>query len=212
MLKNKNKPTKIELYAILTGIATACLIISNILAFKTFTFFNIILPCAVIIFPIVYIVDDVLAEIYGFQKARRVIYLGFIMNLVAVILYNIAIILPAPTYFTGSQAFQLVLSNSLRVLIASFTAYFFGSLLNAYVMVYLKEKAEKYLFIRCIVSTLCGEGLDALLFISIVFYGTMPVIALIGMIIAQALFKTIYEVIVYPLTRIVINNIKKLPL
>lgn len=212
MLKNKNKPTKIELYAILTGIATACLIISNILAFKTFTFFNIILPCAVIIFPIVYIVDDVLAEIYGFQKARRVIYLGFIMNLVAVILYNIAIMLPAPTYFTGSQAFQLVLSNSLRVLIASFTAYFFGSLLNAYVMVYLKEKAEKYLFIRCIVSTLCGEGLDALLFISIAFYGTMPVIALIGMIIAQALFKTIYEVIVYPLTRIVINNIKKLPL
>lgn len=212
MLKNKNKPTKIELYAILTGIATACLIISNILAFKTFTFFNIILPCAVIIFPIVYIVDDVLAEIYGFQNARRVIYLGFIMNLVAVILYNIAIMLPAPTYFTGSQAFQLVLSNSLRVLLASFTAYFFGSLLNAYVMVYLKEKAEKYLFIRCIVSTLCGEGLDALLFISIAFYGTMPLIALIGMIIAQALFKTIYEVIVYPLTRIVINNIKKLPL
>lgn len=207
MLQNKIKPNKNEMYAILTGIATTCLIISNILAFKTFTLLDIVLPCAVIIFPIVYIVDDVLAEMYGFQKARKVIYLGFIMNLVAVILYNIAIMLPAPTFFTGAEAFKLVLSNSLRVLTASFTAYFFGSLLNAYVMVYLKKKAEKYLFARCILSTLLGEGLDAILFITIAFYGTMPLITLIGMIIAQALFKTGYEIIIYPLTRAIIKKI-----
>ena len=198
---DKNQFTQTELYALLTGIATATLIISNILAFKTFMFYNIILPCAVIIFPVIYIVDDILAEIYGFKKARRVIYLGFIMNLLAVVLYTIAIALPAPIFFEGSEAFRMVLSNSPRVLIASFTAYFFGSLLNAYVMVYLKEKAEKYLFIRCIVSTI----------ITIAFLGTMPIEALIVMILSQATFKTVYEIIIYPITKIIINSIKKLP-
>ena len=208
---HKEQLTQQELYAILTGIATSTLIISNILAFKTFTFFDIILPCAVIVFPIIYIVNDILAEIYGFRKARRVIFLGFIMNLLAVILYAIAIALPAPVFFEGSEAFRLVLSNSPRVLLASFTAYLFGSILNAYVMTYLKDKAEKYLFIRCIASTICGEGLDAILFITIAFYNTMPITALIIMIISQAAFKTVYEIITYPVTKSVINYIKRLP-
>lgn len=206
-----NKLTQLELYAILTGIATSTLIISNILAFKTFTLYNIILPCAVLIFPVIYIVNDILAEIYGFRKARQVIFLGFIMNLVAVILYTIAIALPAPIFFEGSEAFKLVLSYTPRLLLASFTAYIFGSLLNAYIMTYLKQKAEKYLFIRCILSTLCGEGLDAILFITIAFYNTMPTEALIIMIISQAAFKTLYEIITYPVTKSVMIYIKKLP-
>lgn len=206
-----NQLNQTELFAILTGIATSTLIISNIMAFKTFMFFDLILPCGVIVFPIIYIVDDILAEIYGFEKARQVIYLGFIMNLVAVIMYNIAIMLPAPVFFEGAEAFEMVLGNSFRVLVASFMAYLFGSILNAYVMAYLKQKAEKYLFIRCIVSTICGEGLDAILFITIAFYGSMPLTALIMMIITQATFKTVYEIIVYPLTKLIINYIKKLP-
>lgn len=206
-----NQLNKTELFAILTGIATSTLIISNILAFKTFMFFDFILPCGVLIFPIIYIVNDILAEIYGFKKARHVIYLGFVMNLVAVIVYNIAIMLPAPVFFEGSEAFAMVLSNSFRVLLASFMAYLFGSILNAYVMSYLKQKAEKYLFIRCIVSTICGEGLDAILFITIAFYGAMPLTSLIMMIFTQATFKTVYEIIVYPLTKVIINYIKKLP-
>ena len=86
-----------------------------------------------------------------------------------------------------------------------------GSLLNAYVMVYLKEKAEKYLFVRCVVSTICGEGLDAIIFITIAFIGTMPIEALIVMILSQAMFKTVYEIIIYPVTKTIINSIKKLP-
>lgn len=211
MMIKINQLNQTELFAILTGIATSTLIISNIMAFKTFMFFDLILPCGVIVFPIIYIVDDILAEIYGFEKARQVIYLGFIMNLVAVIMYNIAIMLPAPVFFEGAEAFEMVLGNSFRVLVASFMAYLFGSILNAYVMAYLKQKAEKYLFIRCIVSTICGEGLDAILFITIAFYGSMPLTALIMMIITQATFKTVYEIIVYPLTKLIINYIKKLP-
>ena len=203
--------TKNELYATLTGIFTACLIVSNIIAGKTFDFFSFTLPCAVIIFPIIYIVNDVLAEVYGYEKARRVILLGFFMNLVAVICYNATIWLPAPVFFENSEAFSIVLGSTARLLIASFIAYLVGSLVNAKLMTYLKKWDEEKLFFRCIVSTLFGEGLDALLFITIGFFGTMPTEALLVMIVAQALFKTVYEIIVYPLTRYVIGSVKALP-
>ena len=203
--------TKTELYAILTGVFTACLIVSNIIAGKTFDFFSFTLPCGVIIFPVIYIVNDILAEVYGYQKAKRVILLGFFMNLVAVICYNITIIMPAPVFFTNSEAFSIVLGSTFRLLVASFAAYLAGSLLNAKVMVVLKKKYEDKLFLRCIASTLVGEGLDAIIFIFIGFLGTMPLEALLLMIVAQALFKTIYEIIIYPLTRYVIGHVKRLP-
>ena len=203
--------TKTSLYATLTGVFTACLIISNIIAGKTFDFFSLTLPCGVMIFPVIYIVNDVLAECYGYEKARKVILLGFFMNLIAVICYNVTILLPAPVFFENSDAFSTVLGSTLRLLVASFIAYLAGSRVNAKLMVYLKKWDEDKLFFRCIVSTLFGEGLDALIFISIGFLGTMPFEALVVMIVAQALFKTVYEIIVYPVTRTVIVNIKKLP-
>ncbi len=209
MFKNTDL-TKTDLYAILVGIFCAGLIISNIIASKTFEFFWITLPCGVIIFPLIYIVNDVLAECYGFKKARRAIYLGFFMNLIAIICYNVTMFLPAPAYFTGDGAFHTVLGSTLRLLVASFAAYLIGSLINAKLMVYLKGKYENKLFFRCISSTFAGEGMDALIFITIGFLGTMPVSALLTMIVAQALFKTAYEVVVYPLTRHVIHNVKDL--
>lgn len=203
--------TKTELYAILTGVFTASLIVSNIIAGKTFDFFSFVLPCGVIIFPVIYIVNDVLAEVYGYKKARNVILLGFFMNLVAVICYNITIALPAPVFFENSDAFSVVLGSTFRLLVASFVAYLVGSLVNAKMMVVLKKWDEDKLFLRCILSTLFGEGLDALIFITIGFLGTMPMEALVLMIVAQALFKTVYEIIVYPLTRHVIDSVKALP-
>lgn len=202
--------TKTELYATLTGVFTACLIVSNIIAGKTFDLYSLTLPCAVIIFPIIYIVNDVLAECYGYEKARKVILLGFFMNLVAVIAYNITIILPAPVFFENSSAFNIVLGSTLRLLIASFIAYLVGSLVNAKLMTLLKKWNDDKLFIRCIISTLFGEGLDAIIFITIGFIGTMPTDALLIMIVAQALFKTLYEIIVYPITRSVIVKVKSL--
>ena len=203
--------TKTDLYAILTGVFTACMIVSNIIAGKTFDFFSFVLPCGVVIFPIVYVVNDVLAEIYGYEKARRVIILGFFMNLIAVICYNITIWLPAPVFFENSEAFSVVLGSTFRLLIAGFAAYLVGSLVNARLMVYLKKWDEKKLFVRCILSTLFGEGMDALIFITIGFLGTMPTDALIVMIVAQALFKTAYEIIVYPLTKVVIVRVREMP-
>ncbi|MEG0282562.1 MAG: queuosine precursor transporter, partial [Clostridia bacterium] len=197
-------------YTILTGIFCSCLIISNILAFKVFNIGNIVLPTAVILFPIIYIINDVLAEIYGFNKAKKVIILGFVMNILAVVAYKIAIELPHPIFFKGNEAFALVLSNSFRVLIASLFAYLIGSLTNSFIMVKLKEKCKNSLMFRCVVSTFFGETIDAIIFISIAFFGTMPLKALIIMILSQAIFKTAYEIIVFPITNIIIKNIKKL--
>lgn len=203
--------TKTELYAILSGVFTACLIISNIISGKTFDFFSFTLPCAVVIFPVIYIVNDVLAEVYGYAKARRIILLGFTMNLVAVICYNITIILPAPVFFENSDAFSIVLGSTFRLLVASFIAYLAGSIVNAKLMVMLKKWDDDKLFFRCIVSTMVGESLDAIIFITIAFFATMPTEALLLMIVAQAVFKTVYEIIVYPVTRTVINKVKELP-
>lgn len=205
------KKTKTELYQILTGVFVGCLLISNVLASKTFTIGDIVLPTAVIIFPIVYIVNDVMAEIYGFKKAKSVIMLGFAVNLLAVIAYNIAILLPAPVFATeGAEAFEMVLGSTGRILIASFAAYIVGSLLNSWVMVKMKEKLKDFLMLRCIASTAVGEGMDALIFITISFAGTMPLKDLVIMIIAQAAFKTVFEIIVFPATKKVINKVESL--
>lgn len=203
--------TKTELYAIITGVFTVCLIISNIIAGKTFSFFSFVLPCGVIIFPVVYIINDVLAEIYGYEKARRVILLGFAMNLVAVICFQITIWLPAQSFFENSEAFAVVLGSTWRLLVAGFAAYLVGSLVNAKLMTYLKSWDEDKLFFRCIASTFFGESLDAMVYITLAFFGTMPTEALISMIVVQALFKTLYEIIVYPVTRKVISSVKALP-
>ena len=207
------KTNKTQLYQILTGVFIACLLISNILAAKTFTIGSIVLPTAVIIFPLVYIVNDVLAEIYGFKKTRAIIFLGFALNALAVLAYSVAILLPAPDFASeGAAAFALTLGSTWRVLLASFAAYLVGSIANAKVMEVMKSRnGEKLLMARCILSTLIGEGLDALIFISIAFYGTMPLLSLIVMIAAQAIFKTLYEVVVFPVTVAVIKAVRRLP-
>lgn len=197
---------KTDRLSIISGVFCASLIISNILAFKTFTVLGITLPAAVIIFPVVYITNDVLTEVYGFPKARSVIFTGFAMNLVAVLSYQLAVFLPASNSFTGQQAFSQVLGNSWRVLIASFLAYICGSLLNAKIMDRMKN--GKSLMLRCVLSTLFGESADAVIFITVSFLGTIPASVLCIMILSQALFKTVYEIIVFPITKIVIKKIK----
>ena len=206
------RTTKTQLLQILTGVFVACLLISNVLSAKTFMLGSVVLPTAVIIFPIVYIVNDVMAEIYGFKKARNIIILGFALNAFAVAAYSIAILLPAPAYAAeGAAAFAAVLGSTWRILIASFAAYIVGSLLNAAVMVRMKEKLQQHLMFRCVLSTLIGEGVDAIIFISIAFAGTMPLETLLVMIAAQAAFKTLFEVVFYPLTRFVIKRLEQLP-
>lgn len=123
-------------------------------------------------------------------------------------MYQIAIILPASEYYTANESFKIVLSNTPRILLASFAAFVLGSLLNSYIMVDLKNKYNKSLFVRCIFSTLLGEALDSLVFFAIAFGGQMPISALVVLMINQTLAKTLYEIVIFPVTKFIISYIK----
>lgn len=209
---NKNKVS--TLYMVLVTVYVACLLISNVTAVKTFSLGPFSLPAAVLLFPIVYIVNDLLAEVYGFKKARNAIYLGFLLNLFMVVYFAIAIALPAGPFFGAQKAFAAILGSTPRMLIASLTAYFVGSTLNAKIMVSMRDavdgKGGFALFARCIVSTLFGELCDSLIFITIAFLGSMPITQIFIMVATQALFKTLYELVVFPVTNIVIKKVRSI--
>jgi len=209
-----NKRTISPLYMVLVTVYVACLLISNVTAVKTFSLGPFSLPAAVLLFPVVYIVNDLLAEVYGFKKARLAIYLGFVLNLLMVSYFALTIALPAGPFFGAQEAFATILGSTPRMLIASLTAYFIGSTLNAKIMVSMRNasrgKGGFALFLRCIVSTLFGEACDSLIFITIAFVGSMPYSQILIMVATQALFKTIYEMVVFPVTNIVIKKVRSI--
>jgi uncharacterized integral membrane protein (TIGR00697 family) len=183
---------------------------SNIAASKMFTAGPFTLTAGIILFPVTYIVNDVLSEIYGFKAARFTILLGFAMNLLMVLYFTVTIMLPHPIFWQNQSAYATILGSTPRLFIASMAAYLVGSTLNAKVMVSMRDAAQhgRGLFLRCVLSTLCGEFADSVVFIVLAFAGTMPVSALGLMIITQALLKTLYEVIIFPVTNVVIKKIK----
>lgn len=182
------------------------LIVSNIIANRTFSSVGLTLPSAVIVFPIVYIVNDVMTECFGIKNASKTIIMAFVLNLLAVLFFNIAVHLPTTQDF---QSYNVVLGSTARALVASFVAYLVGSFVNATAMHKMKQNADKQLMLRCVLSTLFGESCDACIFITIMFVGVLPFEAILQMIVAQALCKTIYEIIVYPVTKQVIKKIKQ---
>lgn len=211
----KLKTTKTTLFAILTGIFTACLVVSNILAGRIFDLgiLGLTLAGGFFLFPITYIVNDVMAEVYGYQKFRRVIWLGFFLNLIFVAVYTLINVLPAPVYMQETaDAFQVVLAQTPRLLVASLTAYLLGGLANAKVLdlLHIKDKEERF-GKRAVISTLVGEGIDSIIFTTIAFLFQMPLEALILMIITNAVLKTLYEVACLPITTKVVKWAKSLP-
>lgn len=202
---------KSDLYSVFTGVFVACLLISNILAAKTFTFGSAALPTSIILYPVIYILNDVLVEIYGYRKMRRIIFLGFAMNLLAIVAYSVAILLPSPELSQeAGEAFRMILGDEPRILLACFASYLAGSLLNAKVMEKLKKRYEKQLFLRCITSTFLGESVDSTIFITIVFIGTMPAATLVVTIVCQAMLKVGFEFVLYPATKKVISILKSI--
>lgn len=195
-------------YLISTVLFVTCLLLSNVAAFKMIQVGPFVLTSAVILFPITYIVNDVLAEVYGYEKAKFTIKLGFLMNLLMVVFFAVTIWWPAPVWFEHGSAYALVLGNTPRILCASLIAYLVGNTMNAKVLCKMKASGGKSLFARCFTSTLVGEFLDSIVFITIGFYGVMPNNELLLMIVTQATFKTLYEAIGYPLTKIVIKKVE----
>lgn len=203
---------KVSVLFMLTGILFAsCLLISNILASKIMTIGSWAAPAGVLIFPLAYIINDVIAEVWGFQKARLIIWAGFGVNVLAVSFFSLGIVVTSAPFWQGQEAFATVLGNTPRIVVASMLAYLLGSFLNAYVMSKFKilTKGKGFSF-RAIFSTLVGEGADSLIFITIAFAGVFPFEVLIGMIATQAFIKTIYEIAVLPITYWVVKYVKKM--
>ena len=201
---------KVSVLFLLTGILfAACLLISNILASKIIMIGPWSAPAGVLIFPLAYIINDVIAEVWGYTKARLIIWAGFGVNLLAVFFFMLAISIPAAPFYEAQAAFQTILGSSIRIVFASLMAYIVGSFLNAYVMSKFKLMTKgKNFSLRAIVSTLAGEGADSLIFISIAFAGIFPLPVILGMIVTQALLKTAYEILVLPLTILVVRKVK----
>lgn len=197
-------------YSILTGIFAACLVISNVLDTKLFTFFNLSLPAGIIIFPITYLFGDILTEVYGYANARKVIWTGLMCLVLFVAVLSIVQILPPAAVWTHQSEFELILGKVPRIVAASITAYFLGEFANSYTLSKLKLKDEgKRMPKRFVVSTLVGEGVDTIVFVIIAFAGQMPFNVLVSITISAWLFKVIWEVVMLPITIPVVKWLKR---
>jgi uncharacterized integral membrane protein (TIGR00697 family) len=197
-------------FLILVALFVTCLITANITAVKLVRVFGLILPAAIIIFPISYILGDVLTEVYGYRQARRVIWLGFLCNLIVVAAIYLGQILPAASFWDGQAAYERILGYTPRILAASFLAYLVGEFANSFVLAKMKVATDgRWLWSRTIGSTLVGEGLDSLVFMTLAFAGTIPASGLVSAVVTQWLAKSAYEAAATPLTYGVVNFLKR---
>lgn len=197
-------------FVVVVAVFVTTLIVANITAVKLIGFFGFVLPAAVIVFPISYICGDVLTEVYGYRVARRVIWLGFLCNLLAVVAIILGGLLPAAPFWDAQEAYERILGYTPRLLAASFIAYLVGEFANAIVLAKMKVATNgRFLWSRTIGSTLVGQGLDSLVFIVLAFIGTIPTSAMLAAVVTQWLVKSLYEALATPLTYIVVNRLKR---
>jgi len=209
-IKKSINTTHSYLFSILTVISTATLMISNIIATKQFQIGSIALPTAMLVFPVTYILSDVVSEVYGYKASRFTAWMGFGANLLMVITFQVAIILPYPEYFGLQDAFSSILGNTPRLFAASTLSYMVGDFVNDRVFRMMKVKqGEKGFTLRAIVSSMAGEAFDAGMFIPLAFYGVMPIRLMLIMIGSQWIVKILYEIAILPVTAWVAKKLKQ---
>jgi uncharacterized integral membrane protein (TIGR00697 family) len=197
-------------FVIIASVFVTCLITANIIAVKFIFLFGFLVPAGIIVFPLSYLFGDVITEVYGYGAMRRVIWLGFGCNFLAVIAIYIGGIAPAAPFWHDQTAYNAILGFAPRLLLASFIAYLVGEFTNSFVLAKLKIVTRgRWLWTRTIGSTLIGEGLDTLIFISIAFWGIIPNQSILTAILTQWIFKVLYEVVATPLTYAVVGFLKR---
>ena len=188
-----------------------CLIAANLLETKVIQIGPIIATAGLIVFPISYIINDCIAEVWGFQKARLIIWSGFVMNFLFIALAYLAIALPAAPFWEGEESFNFVFGLAPRIAIASLIAFLIGSFLNAYVMSKMKVASKgKHFSLRAVTSTLIGGSADSLIFFPIAFGGLIPANELLIMVGTQIVLKFMYEIVILPVTIRVVKYIKRI--
>lgn len=197
-------------YIIIAAVFITCLITANIAAVKLVSFSGLIVPAGILVFPLSYIFGDVLTEVYGYREARRVIWLGFSCNLLAVVFIWLGQMMPAAPFWKGQESYEAILGHTPRVLAASFVAYLAGEFANSFVMAKMKIATRgRWLWTRTVGSTLVGQGIDSLFFLFIAFVGQIPPDALLSALITQWIFKSCYEALATPLTYRIVGFLKK---
>jgi queuosine precursor transporter len=197
-------------FVIVVAVFVTCLITANIVAVKLVDLFGLVLPAAIFIFPLSYITGDVLTEVYGYRQARKIIWLGFLCNVIVVVAIWIAQVLPAASFWNAQKAYERILGYTPRILFASFLAYLVGEFANSFVLAKMKIATQgRWLWLRTIGSTLVGQGLDSVVFIALAFAGTIPVHVLTQAMVTQWLAKSAYEAAATPFTYLAVNFLKR---
>ena len=186
-----------------------CLVASNLLETKVIQVFGITATAGLIVFPISYIINDCIAEVWGFKKARLIIWSGFISNFLVIGFAQLAVMLPAAPFWEGEEGFNFVFGMAPRIAIASLMAFLVGSFLNAYVMSKMKIHDQgRHFSARAILSTVFGESCDSLIFFPLALGGVVPAAELPKLMLWQVFLKTAYEVVVLPITIRVVKALK----
>lgn len=196
-------------FMLMAIIFNVCLIASNLFETKLFTVGGIALTGGVLIFPVSYIINDCLVEVYGYRKARLVIWTGFAMNFFIVAMAQIVRLLPAAPFWDGGEHFDYVFALAPRVTLASLLAFISGSTMNAFVMSKMKVASGGKRFpVRAIVSSVAGEAIDSLIFFPIAFWG-IGTQDMFKLMVTQIVLKTGYEIIILPVTGLVVRKMKE---
>ncbi len=195
---------------ILTGLFVAVLLISNIASTKILILWKFTFDGGTILFPVSYIFGDILTEVYGYQKSRRVIWTGFFSAFLMSVVFYIVQKLPPAADWQYQKAFEELLGFVPRIVLASLTAYFAGEFSNSFILSRMKIVTKgKFLWMRTIGSTLVGEGLDTMIFCFVAFYDVLPMKLLWAVIISNYIFKCGVEIVCTPLTYIIVGFLKR---
>lgn len=202
--------TSRSLYPVIVGVFVGLLLISNIGAVKLIEFGPIITDGGVFLFPLVYIAGDILSEVYGFKAARKAIFIGFAMSILAALTFWLVQISPPAEAWDNQEAFESVLGFVPRIVLASVAGYLVGQLLNAWVLVKIKERTqEKALWLRLLGSTAVGEFADTIVFCTIAFYGVITGEEFLIYVAFGFAYKTLVEVVLLPVSYAVIGWVKR---
>ncbi len=212
MSKNISAPERISLkyYDIILGLFVAVLLISNVASSKVLDLGPFTFDGGTILFPISYIFGDILTEVYGYKRSRRVIWTGFLAAFLMSVVFIIVGKLPSAADWGNQDAYDKILGLTPRIVLASLIAYFAGEFSNSYTLAKLKiMTGGKWLWTRTIGSTIAGEGIDTLLFVMIAFYGVFPPDLLLAILISNYIFKVGFEVLCTPLTYYLVGFLKR---
>jgi hypothetical protein len=198
-----------SIFLVIVGLYVMALVVSNIVAVKIVEVGGRQFDAGTVLFPLVYVIGDIVTEVYGFRRARLVIWIGFLANLVAVGAIQLAIRLPSAGFWEENQAaFETVLGTTWRLFVASLAAYLVGEFTNSYVLSRLKVATKgRFLWLRTISSTVAGQGLDSLVFSVIAFAGTG--IDLTNQIVTIWVIKVVWEIVATPLTYAAVGALKR---